>query len=219
VRQFLTANFFHTYILAHSPAKKDICACGPRPANPGLNRTRPARTGQTTCSRSQSSHHLMSRSSFCDRRMNARSCLRSSMAAFVYRPCLSAFSFPLGALDPGAPPCIRQRLLPCTAGDLQGLPERVLAPTIAAVAKAGEETARLIPFINELLVKCSTMASPEQYRLHAEECRRMARLTADPDKQACWREITENWLRLAQDAEDSLQKVRTKRSWASSSAR
>jgi hypothetical protein len=64
----------------------------------------------------------------------------------------------------------------------------------------------LIPFINELLVKCFTMASPEQYRLHAEECRRMARQTADPDKQACWREITENWLRLAQDAEDASQK-------------
>ena len=33
-----------------------------------------------------------------------------------------------GAPDPGAPPCMRQRLLPLTAGDMQGLPERVLAP-------------------------------------------------------------------------------------------
>jgi len=35
---------------------------------------------------------------------------------------------PRGAPDPNAPPCIRQRLLPWTDGDLQGLPERVLAP-------------------------------------------------------------------------------------------
>jgi hypothetical protein len=34
--------------------------------------------------------------------------------------------------DPGAPPCIRQRLLPVTAGDRHGIPERVLAPHRAA---------------------------------------------------------------------------------------
>lgn len=39
-----------------------------------------------------------------------------------------AFLLPRGAPDPGAPPCIRQRRLPLTAGDLHGLPERVLAP-------------------------------------------------------------------------------------------
>jgi hypothetical protein len=77
----------------------------------------------------------------------------------------------------------------------------------------------LIPFINELLVKCFTMASPEQYRLHAEECRRMARLTADPDKQACWREIAENWLRVAQDAEEASQKGQDRKVVASSSVR
>jgi hypothetical protein len=32
------------------------------------------------------------------------------------------------APDPGAPPCMRQRFFPSTAGDLHGLPERVLAP-------------------------------------------------------------------------------------------
>jgi len=41
---------------------------------------------------------------------------------------LMAFLLPHGAPDPGAPPCIRQRLFPLTAGDLQGVPERVLAP-------------------------------------------------------------------------------------------
>ena len=30
--------------------------------------------------------------------------------------------------DPAAPPCMRQRFLPLTAGDMQGLPERVFAP-------------------------------------------------------------------------------------------
>jgi hypothetical protein len=34
----------------------------------------------------------------------------------------------LGAPEPGAPPCIRQRFLPDTAGDRQGPLEQVLAP-------------------------------------------------------------------------------------------
>ena len=38
------------------------------------------------------------------------------------------FLLPRGALDPSAPPCIRQRFFPIAAGDLQGLPDRVLAP-------------------------------------------------------------------------------------------
>jgi hypothetical protein len=54
--------------------------------------------------------------------------LRSAIASRVKRPCLSAFLLPLGAPDPRAPPCMRQRLLPQTDGDLQELPERVLAP-------------------------------------------------------------------------------------------
>ena len=40
----------------------------------------------------------------------------------------SAFLLPRGAPDPNAPPCMRQHLLPWTDGELQGLPERVLAP-------------------------------------------------------------------------------------------
>ena len=43
-------------------------------------------------------------------------------------PRLSAFWFPAGAPDPCAPPCIRHRLLPCTAGERHALPLRVLAP-------------------------------------------------------------------------------------------
>jgi hypothetical protein len=41
---------------------------------------------------------------------------------------LQCVLLPRGAPDPGAPPCIRQRLFPLTAGDIHGLPERVLAP-------------------------------------------------------------------------------------------
>jgi hypothetical protein len=57
-----------------------------------------------------------------------RSSRRSAKASRVNRPCLRAFWLPRGAPDRAAPPCIRQRLLPLTAGDMQALPERVLAP-------------------------------------------------------------------------------------------
>jgi hypothetical protein len=43
-------------------------------------------------------------------------------------PSFSALLLPGGAPEPGAPPCIRQRLFPRTPGDRQALPERVLAP-------------------------------------------------------------------------------------------
>jgi hypothetical protein len=59
---------------------------------------------------------------------NARIFLRSAIAPLVNSPCLRAFPFPLGAPEPAAPPCMRQRVLPCTAGERQAPPERVLAP-------------------------------------------------------------------------------------------
>jgi len=43
-------------------------------------------------------------------------------------PCFRAFRFDLGAPDPSAPPCMRQRFLPRTAGERHERPERVLAP-------------------------------------------------------------------------------------------
>ena len=52
----------------------------------------------------------------------------SSFASFVNIPCLRAFWFPSGAPEPLAPPCMRQRFFPDTAGDLQGVPARVFAP-------------------------------------------------------------------------------------------
>ena len=72
--------------------------------------------------------HLIFWSSPHDCLMSLRSSRRSAMASRVYRPCLSAFLLPRGAPEPGAPPCIRQRPLSLTAGDIHGLPERVLAP-------------------------------------------------------------------------------------------
>jgi hypothetical protein len=59
---------------------------------------------------------------------NAPICLRSAIASPVNRPCRRAFWFPLGAPDPGAPPCMRQRLLPRTAGERHDPLARVLAP-------------------------------------------------------------------------------------------
>jgi hypothetical protein len=40
----------------------------------------------------------------------------------------AALLLPCGAPDPGEPPCIRHSFLSLSAGDMQGLPERVLAP-------------------------------------------------------------------------------------------
>ena len=37
-------------------------------------------------------------------------------------------SFPIGAPEPFAPPCMRHRFLPPTAGERQGRPLRVCAP-------------------------------------------------------------------------------------------
>ncbi len=61
-------------------------------------------------------------------RISWRSAFRCSMASRAKCPCFSAFLLPFGAPDPGAPPCIRQRLLPLTAGDMHGMPARVFAP-------------------------------------------------------------------------------------------
>jgi hypothetical protein len=41
---------------------------------------------------------------------------------------LRAFWFSLGAPDPGALPCMRQRFLPRTAGEWHAPPDRVFAP-------------------------------------------------------------------------------------------
>jgi len=72
--------------------------------------------------------HLISSSSFRASTNNSRIRLRSATASLVKRPCLRAFWFALGAPDPGAPPCMRQRFLPRTAGERHAPPQRVLAP-------------------------------------------------------------------------------------------
>ena len=50
------------------------------------------------------------------------------MASWVKPPCFRALLLPRGAPDPGAPPYMRHRFFPLTAGDMQALPERVFAP-------------------------------------------------------------------------------------------
>ena len=53
---------------------------------------------------------------------------RISLLLAEYQPCLSALVFPDCPPEPCAPPCMRHRALPETAGDLQGAPLRVFAP-------------------------------------------------------------------------------------------
>ena len=55
-------------------------------------------------------------------RVSALTWRRNRIAFAVYRPCLRAFLFPLGA--PPRAPCIRQTSYPVTAGDRQGFPLR-----------------------------------------------------------------------------------------------
>jgi hypothetical protein len=57
-----------------------------------------------------SSDCIVSASVLRDCRNSSRTRRRSAFLSRVKRPCLSAFLFPSGAPDPGAPPCIRQRL-------------------------------------------------------------------------------------------------------------
>lgn len=73
-------------------------------------------------------HFTISLSSWRDWRNNACTRRRLTFASRVKRPCLRAFLFPSGAPDPGAPPCIRQRRFPLTAGDRQNPPRRFRAP-------------------------------------------------------------------------------------------
>jgi hypothetical protein len=73
-------------------------------------------------------HHFISCSNFRASPSNAPIRFRSAIASLVNRPCRRAFRFPLGAPDPGAPPCMRQRRLPRIAGQRHDPPARVLAP-------------------------------------------------------------------------------------------
>jgi hypothetical protein len=49
----------------------------------------------------------------------------------VYMPAFRALPFPLGAPEPRAPPCMRQRRRPDTAGERHAPPARVLAPHLS----------------------------------------------------------------------------------------
>jgi hypothetical protein len=72
--------------------------------------------------------HIISSSSRRASASNVRIRFLSAIAPALKRPCLRAFRFAIGAPDPAAPPCMRHRLLPPTAGARQAPPDRVLAP-------------------------------------------------------------------------------------------
>jgi hypothetical protein len=59
---------------------------------------------------------------------SARKLARCCLASRVWCPCLKALRFFMGAPDPRAPPCMRQRFFPETAGARQAVPRRVFAP-------------------------------------------------------------------------------------------
>lgn len=61
----------------------------------------------------------------------APTCRRMASRSDVYRPVFRALRFPLGAPDPVAPPCMRQRRRPDTAGERHAPPARVRAPHLA----------------------------------------------------------------------------------------
>jgi hypothetical protein len=95
----------------------------------GTNRTNGVGLlGRRGCAAFAKTDHFISCSNFRASPSNSRICLRSAIAFLVNRPCRRAFRFLLGAPDPGAPPCIRQRLLPRSAGERHDPPERILAP-------------------------------------------------------------------------------------------
>jgi hypothetical protein len=91
--------------------------------------------------------------------------VEDALAAFLngfarVETVLQCIWLPRGAPD-GAPPCIRQRFLPCTAGDMQGLPERVLAPQ-RGLDSIGPVLRGWSPVIR---VTC-VLAEPEKARVH-----------------------------------------------------
>ena len=73
-------------------------------------------------------HTPRSFNSFRTSRICLHKTVRRSIDSRVNVPSRNALVFPRGAPDPLAPPCIRQRIFPCTAGERQGVPARVVAP-------------------------------------------------------------------------------------------
>jgi hypothetical protein len=80
--------------------------------------------------------HFISRNNFRASPSNAWIRFRSAIAALVNKPCLRAFWFLLGTPDFGTPPCMRQRLLPRTAGARHDPPARIFAPQRGLVSIA-----------------------------------------------------------------------------------
>ena len=81
---------------------------------------------------------------------------RSTSDSAERPPCLKAFRLPGDAPLPAAPPCIRHRRLPRTAGDRHGLPDRVRAPQ--RQARFMRDTAARC--MGSSVASCSTPPSP-----------------------------------------------------------
>jgi hypothetical protein len=93
---------------------------------------------------------------------------------------ISAFWLPRGAPDPGAPPCIRKRLLPGTAGDMQGLPERVFAPQ-----RGLDSIGPVLRGWSPVIWLTCVLAEPEKTRVHLRSASEIAAHSVVPRGLAC----------------------------------
>ena len=111
-------------------------------------------------------HHRNSRRSFRASSSIIRTCRCSLIVSLVNSPCFRAFRFPLGAPVLSAPPCMRQRALPCAAGARQPSPSRVRAPQ-RGLARIGTVLRVWPPVMGWRLALPRAGSPPQQARSHA----------------------------------------------------
>jgi PerC transcriptional activator len=61
------------------------------------------------------------------------------------------------------------------------------------------------------------MDTATEFRKHAVDCNRMAKVSKDPETKGVWRRMAERWLlcaKLAEEDEQSLAWISTERNWA-----
>jgi hypothetical protein len=87
---------------------------------------------------------------------------RMASRSAVYRPAFRALPFPFGAPDPFAPPCMRQRWRPDTAGDRHAPPARVRAPHLG------------LAIMGPTLRACRSVTGPDRFRSPARRTVRRA---------------------------------------------
>lgn len=111
-------------------------------------------------------HHRNSRRSFRASSSIIRTCRCSLIVSLANSPCFRAFRFPLGAPVLSAPPCMRQRALPCAAGARQASPSRVRAPQ-RGLARIGTVLRVWPPVMGWRLALPRAGSPPQQARSHA----------------------------------------------------